>query len=126
MKKIILLAIFLMIVGPLTYVSVKYYSFVFAKTVKGEVMRVERVNTADAILGSKNIPNAQLFSFSIAIRDEKGQIHTASTEDRQWAVVSAGQCAEARFFPYPPWQLEKGSTYFGARLEKLYDCKKPL
>lgn len=104
--------------------SVKYYSFIFAKTVKGEVLRIERVNTAEAIIATKEVPAAQLFSFAISIRDSKGEIHTSSTEDRQWAVVSPGQCAEARFFPYPPWELSKARTYFGARLERLFDCTK--
>jgi hypothetical protein len=64
-----------------------------------------------------------MFSFAIAIRDQKGTIHTASAEDRQWAVVEKGQCVEAKFFPYPPWNLDKSGTFFGARLLKLYDCK---
>jgi hypothetical protein len=104
-------------------VGIRFYSYIFAKTVQGKVLRVERVNTAEAIIASKTVPAAQLFSFSLAIQDERGEIHTASTEDRQWAVVAEGQCVDAKFFPYPPWKLDKAGTYFGARLERLYQCK---
>src|SRR4051794_28626342 len=107
MKKVIVMALVFGILGLVGFYGVRYYSFIFAKTVHGKVLRVERVNTAEAIIASKNVPTAQLFSFSVAIQDSKGEIHTASTEDRQWAVVSIGQCADAKFFPYPPWQLEK-------------------
>lgn len=65
----------------------------------------------------------------MAIKDEtSGEIFTASSEDRQWAAVQGeGLCAEAKFFPYPPWQLDKAGTYHGARLLKLWNCseKKP-
>lgn len=123
-KKLLAALILISLIGGGGFISIRYFSYVFAKTIKGEVLRVERVNTAEAIIGSRNIPASQLFSFSIAIRDHDGEIHTASTEDRQWAVVSPGQCAEAKLFRYPPWQMDKGGTYFGARLERLYECDK--
>ncbi|MCB9027485.1 MAG: hypothetical protein H6625_14295, partial [Bdellovibrionaceae bacterium] len=63
-----------------------------------------------------------LFSFAIAIRNVNGDIVTASTEDRQWAVAKVGQCVQAKVFPYPPWDLEKAGTFFGARLKNLSDC----
>lgn len=122
MKRIVVAVLLLALLIFSGFFGVKYYSFIFSKTVVGEVLRVERVDTPEAIITSKNIPASQ-FSFSVAIRDSKGEIHTASSEDRQWAVVSIGQCAEARFFPYPPWQLEKARTYFGARLERLFECQ---
>jgi hypothetical protein len=106
-------------------VCVRFYEFVFAKTINGEILKVERVTQPEALIASgKAIPAEQLFSMGIAIRDEKGEIHTASSEDRQWSVAQAGQCAEARFFPYPPWDLESAGTYHGARLIRLYDCPK--
>ena len=123
MKKIILPFLILLLLVGTFYVVGNYYSFIFSKTIKGEIVRVERVNTAEAIIASGNVPASQLFSFAVAIRDDQGEIHTSSTEDRQWAVVSVGQCAEAKFFPYPPWKLDKARTYFGARLERLFDCK---
>ena len=124
--KLGLLSVFLIAMLSLSgFLGVKYYSFLFSKTVKGEVLKVERVSTADAIItSSRNIPASQLFSYAISIRDDSGEIHTASSEDRQWAVVSSGQCVEAKFFPYPFWELDKGRTYFGARLERLFECKK--
>jgi hypothetical protein len=122
MKKTILLVSLALVALLCSFIGIKYYTFVFAKTVTGKVIRVERINNGEAIIASKNTPDFQLFSFAIAIRDAKGEIHTSSSEDRQWAVVSEGQCASSRFFPYPPWQLDKAGTYFGARLERLYDC----
>ena len=123
MKKTLIILVACIVVALSGVIVFNYYSFLFAKVVVGEVIKVERVNTAEAILmGSRNVPEQQLFSFAVAIKDSKGEIHVASSEDRQWAVVQAGHCVEARFFPYEPWQLEKAGTYHGARLERLFDC----
>lgn len=125
MKKIIALLVFLILATGSSVLIFNFYSYLFAKKVEGEVIRVERVNSAEAILmGSKTIPQQQLFSFAVAVKDKKGEIHVASSEDRQWAVVQTGQCVEARFFPYEPWKLEKSGTYHGARLERLFDCQR--
>lgn len=108
------------------FATFKWYSFIFAKRVRGEIMRVEKVAPEGAIIttpGAKKELPAQFFSFAVAIRDKNGEIHTASSEDRQWAVAEAGQCVEAKFFPFPFWELDKANTYFGARLERLFDCK---
>lgn len=103
--------------------SLRYYSYVFSKTVYGHIVRVERVtDPAAMITQGSQIPSSQIYSFAVALRDQQGQIHTASSEDRQWAVAQSGQCAEVRFFRYPPWQLEKAGTFFGARLLRLQDC----
>jgi hypothetical protein len=125
MRKYIALFIILVLLGTSGFVCAKYYSYVFAKKVDGEILRVERVNQNQTIIsGSQAVPSTQLFSFGVSIRDEKGEIHTASSEDRQWSVAQAGQCVEARFFPYPPWDFDKAGTYFNARLVRLYDCPK--
>ena len=125
MRKKLYLALFLLILAGAAFVCIHYYSFVFAKTVRGQIINVERVNQNETIItGSRAVPAAQIFSFAVAIRDEKGEIFTASSEDRQWAVAHSGQCAQARFFPYVPWDFEKAGTYFGARLIQLFDCPK--
>lgn len=106
-----------------SYLLVHFYPFIFAKTVSGEVVGIERVSQNMTILGTgEPIPSSQLFSFAVAIKALDGQITTGSSEDRQWAVVQKGQCAEAKFFPYPPWDLDKAGTYSGARLLRLYTC----
>lgn len=124
MKKMIRSVAVITLIAALSFVVVQYYSYLFAKVVSGEVIRVEHVSQTEAVIASRSTPSYQLFSYAIAIRDHQGVIHTASSEDRQWAVVSPGQCAKAKFFPYPPWRLDKGNTYFGARLEELRDCSK--
>lgn len=125
MKKYLALLFVVIALGAAAYIGIAYYPYVFAKSVEGEIIKVERVSTPDAIIASgRQIPASQMFSFAVAIRGKDGEIHTASSEDRQWAVAQVGQCARARLFPYPPWQLDKGGTYYGARLEKLYDCPK--
>ncbi len=110
-----------------------YYSYIFADTVDGIIIGNERVTQPSAILlgrtgTGKNAEDnaAQLYSFAIAIKDEKGEIYTASSEDRQWAVAAKGMCAQTKFFPYPPWVLDKSGTYFGARLVRLHDCPENL
>jgi hypothetical protein len=121
--KLSLLSLFLVLSAG-AFFCVKYYSYVFARTVVGKVVDVENVLQPTTIIQGvegQKLPN-QIFSFAIGILDDKGEIVTASSEDRQWAVVKKGQCAEAKFFPYPPWALSKAGTYFGARLLKLNDC----
>jgi len=104
-------------------ISLHFYSYVFARNVRGEVIGIDRVTEPSAIIaGGGKIPSSQIFSFAVAVRDKKGEIVTASTEDRQWAVVEKGKCVEAKYLPYPFWQLDKSGTYYGARLLKLYDC----
>jgi hypothetical protein len=86
-------------------------------------MNIDRVTQPSAVFNGVNqTPAAQMYSFAVAIREKKGDIMTSSSEDRQWAVVEKGKCVEAKFFPYPFWQLDKSGTYFGARLLRLYDC----
>lgn len=122
MRKAIVLVLLLIFLGAGGYVLVRYYSYIFAKRVNGEVIDVERVTQPSAIVGG-NVPQSQVFSFAVAIKDlETNEIFTASSEDRQWAVVHKGQCAEAKFFPYEPWEFEKSGSYFGARLVRLYEC----
>jgi hypothetical protein len=98
----------------------------FSKTVAGEITGVERVEIPVALVarGDGDI-TSKVFSFAIGIKDLKtGEIYTASSEDRQWAVAEKGQCTEAVFLPYPPWQFTKKDTYFGARLVRLFECGK--
>lgn len=106
------------------FVCVRYYGYIFAKTIKGKIVKVEKVSPVGTLItGGGDVPKQQLFSFAVALKDETtNEIHTASSEDRQWAVVQPGQCAEAKFFPYAPWELDKAGTYYGARLVKLFDC----
>ena len=103
-----------------------YYSFIFSKKVKGVVQSVERINVNVSLLQqttSDSKVNPQLFSFAVAIKDNSGEIFTSSAEDRQWAVVQNGQCVEALFYPYPPWNVMKAGTFYNARLDRLYDCQ---
>jgi hypothetical protein len=102
-----------------------YYSFIFSRKVKGVIVKVERVEINVALMqttGTDTV-NPKLYSFAVAIKEDSGEIVTASAEDRQWAVAQEGQCAEAVYYPYPPWKLDKANTYYGARLDKLMDCK---
>lgn len=120
LKVLILIAVVLL--GAMFVIN--YYSFLFSRRVKGVIERVEKVQLNVALMQTTagEALNPQLYSFAVAIKEATGEIVTASAEDRQWAVVQEGQCAEAVFYPYPPWRLDKANTYFGARLEKLSDC----
>jgi hypothetical protein len=126
MRKWIALLLAVVVLGSAAFVCIRFYEFVFAKTITGEILKVERVNQNQSMITSgRAVPAEQLFSFGVAIRSTPGgEIHTASSEDRQWAVAQAGQCVEARFFPYPPWDFEAAGTYHNARLIRLFDCPK--
>ncbi len=111
-------------IGILIWMVLSNYIFVFSKSVTGEIMEVERVTQPTAVIGS-TMSAEQMFSFAVMIRSETGEIYSASSEDRQWAVAKKGYCVEARFYPYPPWNLDKAGTYFNARLVKvLSDCNR--
>lgn len=119
------LVVVILIIAVLWAVGANY-SVIFAKSVVGEITRVERIEIPVALMqGANSDFNSKVFSFAVGIKDKMtGEIYTASSEDRQWAVAEKGQCAEAKFLPYPPWDLTKKDTYFGARLVKLYECSK--
>lgn len=117
-----LIVLAILVVGLYSFFG--YYEYIFHRKVVGVITVVEKVNIPVTVLtvGSEN-PTAQIFSFAIGIKDTKtGEIVTASSEDRQWAVAQPGQCVEAVYFPYPPWVLNKWGTYHNARLDKLSDC----
>ncbi len=105
---------------------VSNYSYIFSRHVVGVVENVERINLNVSLLQggveANEKLNRELFSFAVAIKEASGEIVTASAEDRQWAVVKPGQCAESIYYPYPPWDLKKSGTFYGARLLKLSDC----
>lgn len=124
MKKAFYIVLALLVACGLVFVLVNWYPYIFSKQVDGEVYGVERVEVPVAVIttdGAK--PTSQIFSYAVAVKDAKtGEIFTASSEDRRWAVVQKGQCAEVKFLPYPPWSLTRSGAYFGARLIRLYDC----
>jgi hypothetical protein len=120
--KSILIFLLLVVLG---YSFVEFYPYIFAKTIEGKVEKVERVQLNVSLLQSSGQDNAispQLYSFAVAIKSDDGVIHTASAEDRQWAAVAEGVCVKAKFFPYPPWKLDKSGTYYGARLLESKVC----
>ena len=105
------------------YTAVRYYSFLFSKNFAGQVDAVERVTEVTAIVGSRPLPSSELYSYSVSLLLPNGEHVTSTSEDRQWAVVRKGQCVQAKFYPYPPWELDKAGTFFNARLLKLADCQ---
>ncbi len=118
-KKSIKLVLVILLTAAAVFGLFEFYPYLFAKTIKGVISKVERVNVNVSLLqnnsDSSNL-SPQLFSFAVAIKTPDGEIFTASAEDRQWAAVSEGLCVTAKFFPYPPWKLDKAGTYYGARL----------
>lgn len=123
MKKIMKIALSLAVLGVVVFILMNWYSFIFAQTVNGTISAVERVEAPMAVITNNGLPTNQVFSFAVAVKDHNsGQIYTASSEDRRWAVVKPGQCAKVKFLPYPPWSLSRGGGYFGARLIELYEC----
>jgi len=130
MKKVASSFLIFFIIAIIGYGLVNYYPYIFAKNVEGSVVKVEKLMDSVALISRDSDPSNKIFSFAVAIKNETtGEIFTASTEDRQWAAVQGeGLCAQAKFFPYPPWKFDKAGTFYGARLLKLWNCadKKPL
>lgn len=123
-KKVLVSILSFVLIVVLGYLVVANYSLIFSKTIKGEIVSVKSVELPVALMTrAKDTITSEVFSFAIAIKDaETGEIYTAKSEDRQWAVVMPGQCAESVFLPYPPWDLRRRGTFFGARLIGLRDC----
>ena len=122
-KRFIYLTLAAVVVVVIGFVVINNYSIIFQRHVSGEIIGMERIAPAVAILGTQTGQLAAgTYSFAIAIRDEHGVIHTASSEDRQLAVARPGFCADAIFYPYPFWNFEKAGTYMNARLIQLRDC----
>lgn len=125
LRKIGIFFLVFVILGGLGIGFVWGYPYIFAKTVEGVVERVERVELNVALMQSATPSdklNSELYSFAVAIRSPDGTIHTASAVDRQWAAVNQGICVKAKFFPYPPWKLDKAGTFYGARLIESKVC----
>jgi len=125
--KVIKWLLAILVIFILSFGFIEYYSFLFARTVKGVVIDVQKIEMEGAILSRPSRLDSGgdmpfMHSFAIAVKESSGEIVTSSSEDRQWAVVKTGQCVEAKYFPYPPWNLNKSGTYYGARLLKLSDC----
>lgn len=123
LKRFFILVVIIGILIGGGYFVYNYYGFIFSKKVVGEILEVERVTQPAAILGSARLSPEYMYSFAVAIRSNDGRIHTASSEDRQWAVARKGACVESEYYPYPPWDLQKRGTYRNARLIQLMDCR---
>ena len=87
-----------------------YYGTIFSKNVDGRVIDLKEV------VGEN-------MSYVIAVRDKHGNIFTGPAMGPRWSLVKPGQCAEIRFLPYPPWQVERIGTYASTLLLKMRDCK---
>lgn len=126
MKKLTFIGAFLLLVLGSTIIFFKYYSYIFSRNVSGTIMMVERPHIPTALIGvsesGATTTETKIYDYAVAIKESTGEIVTASTEDRQWAVAQKGQCAEAKYYPYPPWDLARSGTYHSARLLKLFDC----
>lgn len=113
--------VFLMLVGALSYFIFKYYGYIFAKEIRGEVVKVEKI-TSSTVNEIKDSPT--LHQFAVAVKElESREIFTAVSTDCQWAVVSKGYCVVTRFMPYPFWNLKKHGNFSDARLLRLMECK---
>ncbi|MGE4234427.1 MAG: hypothetical protein AB7F43_13965 [Bacteriovoracia bacterium] len=127
MKKVVIPLFLILILAGVGTVLYFFYPYIFAKTVSGKILKVERVSHPEAIITSsaaKKLQQYPFVTFAVSVIDSKGEIHTGSGDDKQWAVVQKDQCAQVKFLPYPPWVLDKSGTFYGARLLHLYECTK--
>lgn len=109
-----------LVCGVITFI-VMNWSWVFAKHVHGEIMDVQRVTNPTAIMG--RVSDQQIHSYAILIKDDAdGKLYTARSDDQQWQVARRGYCVDALLYVYPPWNLEKSGTYYGARMNQMILC----
>lgn len=123
-KSILTKLLIVVVLLALGFIFTRYYSFIFKKTVRGEVISAEAVNPSVMPLVGNTVNPDLMFSYAVAVKDDKGHIYTSSSTDRQWAAFKQGYCVEVAFYPYAPWDLDKSGTYFNARLIEMYDCEK--
>lgn len=106
--------------GVITFVIINW-SWVFAKHIHGEIIDVQRVTNPTAIMGK--VSDQQIHSYAILIQnDDDKKLYTARSDDQQWQVARRGYCVDALLYVYPPWNLEKSGTYFGARMNQMILC----
>lgn len=117
--KVIIMVVGLAAAGTFFF---NYYSWIFAKTVTGTILDVQRVTDPTAIIGGSRLTSEQLHSYSILIEGQDGKMYTTSSEDRQWQVAGKGYCVTALLYRYPPWDLEKSGTFFNARIKEIRRC----
>jgi len=100
--------------------TTSFYTWAMRKTVEGEVVSIANL-TPQAIVGTRpGAPGGGItYSFALAIKADDGTIYSASTEDRQWAIVKEGYRVRATLFPYGPLEWRKQGTYHGARLVRI-------
>ena len=115
-----ILAIFVILGGGITFAVVNY-SWLFAKSVEGEIVEVERITEPSALIGG-HLTGSQIHSYAVLIQGKDGVMYTSSADDRQWEVAKKGYCVMATLYRYPPWNLEKGGTYYNARLKQIHRC----
>lgn len=127
MRKLFWLSMFILLLLVAGYSFFNYYPYIFAKTIEGRVEKVEKMQTNVAVVqgGLDHNQNlaAELYTFAVAIKSLDGQIHTSAAKDEQWAAVAPGTCVVAKFYPYPPWNMDKAGTYFNARLISSKSCE---
>jgi hypothetical protein len=118
-KIVVFMIILFVVLAIIAAGVVNYYHILFARKVTGEVISIQKVDAAVDVISTKPgdpLP-PRMFSFAVAVEDqETREILVASSEDRRWATVEKGNCVTARFFPYPPWRLDKTGAYFGAQV----------
>lgn len=122
-KKFLYILILLTLLGAVLYLVATNYSYIFSKKIEGQVLELDRVTQPTVVMGSAAVKaDNVLYSFAVAIRTDKGEIFSGSSEDRQWSIVQKGLCVVARFYPYPFWDLDKSGTYYNVRMVQLKDC----
>lgn len=131
-KIVVVMVVLFVFVAIVAAAVVNYYHIIFARKVTGEVISVQKVDASVDVIASKPgepLPN-KMFSWAVAVEDQiTKEIYVSSSEDRRWATLEKGNCVTAKFFPYPPWRLDRSGAYFDARVitfKKVCDGKEEV
>jgi hypothetical protein len=114
-----MLIVLVIVVGAVAFL-VTNYAWLFAKTIQGQIVEIEKTIRPDVVVHGDTQRNAE--NYAILIQDDKGKMFTATATDTQWGVAKKGYCVIATLQRYPPWDVENGGTFYNARLRQVYRC----
>ena len=117
MKSVLLtMLFFIVVVGGGSYLVYQKYGLLFAKSIDGQIVALETIQNFE-----RRHPDDS--GYAVGVQNAAGEIFAAKSLGEEWRIAHKGQCIRAKFFPYPPWDLQNRGTYWGVRVLNLKNCE---